>query len=153
MKATTPDPTPPTTLLSSVEQPDLLGEADHKITRRFLRAAPLAIPQPPLGLTRLRPLERSTETLRFSVARFEFWLSPGGHLRECLRLGLWLWCVLTMIGVFVAPAVTYLLTQATTWTGLLARIVHNLMLLPLGIGTFLLSLAGLLLVWRVLFRR
>lgn len=153
MKAKKPENLPQTTLPSSEEQSDLPIASPGITTRRPSRATPLALPQPPLGLTRLRPLERSTETLQFSVARFEFWLSPDGRLRECLRLGLWLWCVLSMIGVFVAPAVTYLLTQATTWTGLLAQIVHNLMLLPLGIGTFLLSLAGLLLVWRVLFLR
>ena len=91
--------------------------------------------------------------MRFALVRLEYWLSPGGHLRECLRLGLWLWCVLSMVGVFVAPALTSLLTQATTWTGLLAQLVHNLMLLPLGIGAFLLSMAGVLLVFRVLSRR
>lgn len=153
MKAKKPEIPPQTTLLSSDSRSDFPVASHDKISRQVLCAAPLAIPQPPLGITRLGPLERCTETLRFSVSKFEYWLSPGGHLRECLRLGLWLWCVLGMIGVFVAPAVTYLLTQANTWTGLLAQIVQNLMLLPLGIGTFLLSLAGLLLVWRVLFRR
>ena len=67
--------------------------------------------------------------------------------------GLWIWCVAGLFGVFVAPAVTCLLTEAVTWSDLLTQVIRNLMLLPLGIGTFLLSLAGVLFVFRFLFRR
>ena len=117
------------------------------------RPVPIKRPGLDRDLPALPTVERSAEVLRFSVARLEYWLSPGGSLRACLRLGLWVWCVAGIFGVLVAPAITCLLTEAVTWSDLLAQFIHNLMLLPLGIGTLLLSLAGLFFIYRFLFRR
>ena len=129
------------------------GNAQPPALRRLLEPVALTRPQVERELVVLSPVERAAEVLRFSLARLEFWLSPGGSLRACLRLGLWTWCVLSIVSVLVAPVVTSLLNQAVTWTDLLAQTVHHLMLLPLGIGTFLLSATGVLVVFRFLFRR
>ncbi len=130
--------------------------ADHSralALRRLLQPVALNVPQVERGLVLLSPVERAAEVIRYSVARLEFWLSPGGSLRACLRLGLRISCVLSIFSVLVAPVVTSLLTQTVTWTDLLGQAVHHLMLLPLGIGTFVLSAAGVLVVFRFLFRR
>ena len=104
-------------------------------------------------LTSLPALERAAEVLRFSAARLEHWLSPGGGLRAALRRGLLLWCLLVIVGLLVAPMVTLVLGQVVIWTGLLAFAVQQLMVLPLGIAVFLLGVKGVTLLWRRLFGR
>ncbi len=114
-----------------------------------------AIPQPRIErhLTSLPVLERAAEVLRFSAARLEHWLSPGGGLRTALRRGLLLWCLLVIVGLLVAPMVTLVLGQIVAWSGLLAFVVQQLMFLPLGIAVFLLGVKGISLLWRWLFSR
>lgn len=149
MKAKNPEvPSEPTALTPGEAAPAVAYQKS-----RLLCPVALNAPRLDRDLPALPAIERSAEVLRFSLARLEYWLSPGGSLRACLRLGLWIWCVAGLFGVFVAPAVTCLLTEAVTWSNLLTQLIHNLMLLPLGIGTFLLSLAGVLFVFRFLFRR
>ena len=150
MKAKNPPDAPPELLPSTTFASE---NAQIPAIRRLLQPVVLKVPQVERDLIVLSPVERAAEVLRFSLAQLEFWLSPGGSLRACLRLGLRIWCVLSIFSVVVAPVVTCLLTQAVTWTDLLAQVVHHLMLLPLGIGTFLLSATGVLFVFRFLFRR
>lgn len=104
-------------------------------------------------LTSLPALERAAEVLRFSAAKAERWLSPGGGLRAALRRGLLLWCLLVIVGLLVAPMVTLVLGQIVQWTSLLAFAIQQLMVLPLGIAVFLLGIKGIILLWRRLFDR
>ena len=150
MKAKNPPDTAPTLPPSTTVVP---GNAQTPAIRRLLQPVALNVPQAERDLVLLSPVERVAEVLRFSLSRFEFWLSPSGSLRACVRLGLRVWCVLSIFSVLVAPVVTGLLTQTVTWTDLLGQAVHHLMLLPLGIGTFVLSAVGVLVVVRFLFRR
>jgi hypothetical protein len=114
-----------------------------------------AVPRPRIqrNLTSMPALERAAEVLRYSFARAEYWLSPGGGLRAALRRALLFWCLLVIAGLLVGPMITLLLGQLASWSGLLAFAVQQLMLLPLGIGVFLLGIKGLVLLWRRLFRR
>ena len=57
---------------------------------------PLVVPAVDPELPALPAPSRCAEVLRYSVLRAEFWLSPGGSLREWLRLNVWLACVLAM---------------------------------------------------------
>lgn len=114
-----------------------------------------AVPRPHVerNLTSLSALERAAEVLRFSAARLEHWLSPGGGLRAALRRGLLLWCLLVIVGLLIGPMVTLVLGQVVVWTGLLAFAIQQLMVLPLGIAVFLLGVKGVILLWRRLFGR
>ncbi len=125
------------------------------INRVIGATAGATVPRPRVArdLSKLPALERAAEVLRFSAARLEHWLSPGGGLRSALRRGLLFWCLLAIAVLLVAPMVTLLLGQLVAWTGLLAFAVHQLMLLPLGVGVFLLGCKGALLLWRRLFGR
>ena len=104
-------------------------------------------------LTSLPALERAAEVLRFSTARLEHWISPGGGLRAALRRGLLLWCLLVIVGLLLAPMVTLVLGQVVVWTGLLAFVIQQLMVLSLGTAVFLLGVKGVSLLWRRLFSR
>ena len=115
----------------------------------------VAVPRPRVAhdLTTLPALLRAAEVLRFSLARLEHWLSPNGDLREALRRVLVLWCLLVLVGLLVGPMISLVLGQVVLWSGLLAFVVQQLMLLPLGLGVFLLGGKGVLLLWRRLFGR
>ena len=88
-------------------------------------------------LTSLPALERAAEVLRFSAARLEHWLSPGGGLRAALCRALLVWCLLVIVGLLVAPMVTLVLGQVVVWTGLLAFVIQQLMVFPRAIGACL----------------
>jgi hypothetical protein len=103
-------------------------------------------------LTTLPPLERTAEALRFAVLRLEYWLSPAGRLRQVLRLSL-RFLVYLLIAVVIAPAVTSLLTQIKSWTGMSAGIVQDIAQIPLGLGKFLLASLAIVVLFRLLFRR
>ena len=78
------------------------------------------------ALTELHPVVRSAEVLRYSLAKFEYWISPGGHVREVLRLSSLLAALLGIPALIVMPLVTLLLTQVLCGLNLLVKIVINL---------------------------
>src|SRR5881396_2307949 len=63
-------------------------------------------------LTKLTPLERAAEVLRYSVLRAEYWLSPDGAMRERVRFALRLW-VYVVIAALIAPGVTAVIQHVT----------------------------------------
>ena len=93
---------------------------------------PLAIPQVDPGLTSLPAVVRAAEVLRYSAAKFEYWLSPGGHLREVSRLSTLLAAALAIPVLMVMPLVTLFLTQVAGWMDLLVKILLNLASVALG---------------------
>ena len=82
-------------------------------------------------LKKLDALSRSTECLRYSLLCIEFWLSPGGSIREWLRhnvrIGAWLF----IPAVFVMPAIGVILWQLTGWLSMLVSIADKLIVLPI----------------------
>src|SRR5438105_3542182 len=64
---------------------------------------PLEKPRPDPELLRMGPLERSAETLRYSLPRAEFWLSPKGSLRQWLRFNLFCALILGSTSLLVVP--------------------------------------------------
>ena len=82
-------------------------------------------PQVDPALTELHPVVRVAEVLRYSLTKFEYWLSPGGHVREVARLSILLAVVLGFPVLMVVPLVTLLLVQVAGWTDLILKVLLN----------------------------
>ena len=85
----------------------------------------LQCPQVDPALTELHPVVRVAEVLRYSLTKFEYWLSPRGHVREVARLSILLAVVLGFPVLMVLPLVTLLLVQVAGWTDLILKILLN----------------------------
>ena len=96
------------------------------------------------ALTELHPVVRSAEVLRYSLAKFEYWISPGGHVREVLRLSSLLAALLGIPALMVMPLVTLLLTQVLIGLDLIVKIVINLayIVAALVVGSAMLKAAA-----------
>jgi len=82
-------------------------------------------PQVDPALTELHPVVRVAEVLRYSLTKFEYWLSPGGYVREVARLSILLAIILGFPVLMVLPLVTLLLVQVAGWTDLILKILLN----------------------------
>lgn len=71
--------------------------------------------------------ERVGTVFAYSVARLEYWVSPSGILREWFRLVFKVFLFLAIPTVLLCPVITYVFTQAETWTAALLRIALNLL--------------------------
>lgn len=120
-----------------------------------LRIDPDPVEEPKVhpGLIGMHALERAVEVSRYSVLRLEWWLSPGGALREWLRFNLLLGMVLTIPALLVVPVITYVLGQFATWTALLVQIARNLIVFPLFVIIGIALVSALLTILRQLGRR
>ena len=103
-------------------------------------------------LTKLAPLERAAEVLRYSFLRAEYWLSPEGAMRQRVRFALRLW-IYVMMAALIAPGVTAVIQHITGWAAMSAEIVQNIAQIPLGLCKFLLACFAVVILFRLLFRR
>lgn len=87
---------------------------------------PIEPPQVDQDLTKLPPIERSAEVIRYSLLKAEYWISPNGRLREWLRFNLALALIIGIPALFIVPIVTLLLGSFVTWTDLMAAAAWNL---------------------------
>jgi len=92
---------------------------------------PLAPPSVNHALPRLPAIQRYSEVVRYSWARLEYWVSPGGQLRAWARFNVGLALFLGIPAVCVVPIITLLLGQFTSWTNYLVQIAQNFVLFPL----------------------
>jgi len=125
---------------------------DYKDLRQLWKQDPVAPPVPDLELTPDHWVERGTEVLGWSLARFEHWLSASGWLRAWLRLNLFLSIVLTIAGLLLLPPVAQVLEQlarSSHWIGL---IVTEAFALATGLPPVVISL-GVLYLGFVVYRR
>lgn len=120
-----------------------------------LRIDPDPVEEPKVhpGLTGMHALERVVEVSRYSISRLEWWLSPGGALREWLRFNLLLGLVLTIPALLLVPVITYVLGQFATWTALLVEIAKNLIVFPLFVIIGIALVSALLTILRQFVRR
>lgn len=103
-------------------------------------------------LTKLSPLERAAEVIRYSVLQAEYWLSQDGAMRRRIRFALRIW-IYVMIAALIAPGVTAAIRHVTGWTAMSAEIVRNIAQIPLGLVKFLLACFAVVILFRLLFRR
>ena len=120
--------------------------------RRIWRPIPPPEPRVGPGLGRLPWPVRAAEVMRFWLLRLERWLSPGGALRECLRLGAWSAALLLPAAAVLAPAVTSLLEGAGEWSALVAKIALDLAGAAGALPSALIAAAALYLGWRLYLR-
>jgi len=125
----------------------------RQLADEALQSEPIAPPIIDPDLERLAPIERAGEVLRYTLCRAEYWLSPGGLLREWLRFNLRLALWLGIPALVLTPVITVLLTTAVTWSGILVEIAKKLVLLPAWLGAALLAMTALGVLWRFLFGR
>jgi len=94
------------------------------------RWTPTPLPEPHIDphLTERKPIERSAVVLSYWLLKAEYFISPGGSLREWIRLNSYAAIFFAVPTFIVVPIVTMLLTQFVTWTALLATIVKNLIM-------------------------
>ena len=127
--------------------PTWAKQARQIVIKRW-QPEPLAIPEVDRDLPRLNAIERSAEVLRFSLHQFEYWLSPGGSLREWIRFNLRLALGLAVPGLLVAPLVTLALRQIDTWIEFITKTTSNLVLVPLSVLLVIGLIAGLVSIAR-----
>jgi hypothetical protein len=101
----------------------------HRVAR-WWKPQPIPLPKVHHQLALLPASQRFAEVLSYSVARFEYWISPGGALREWTRLNLAVAFLIGIPALIVVPIGTYLLWQFTTWSNYLVQIAKNFVLFP-----------------------
>jgi hypothetical protein len=106
--------------------PDETGR-ELATTSHQLCWSPRGLPRPAVdpALTELHPVVRAAEVLRYSASKFEYWISPGGHVREALRLSCLVAALLAIPVLLVMPLVTLLLVQVAGWMELIVTILIN----------------------------
>ena len=139
--------------LTAIERPPgrIARAALH--LRSVLGAKPI---QPPIvdpQLTRHAPIERAAEVVRYSIARAEYWLSPGGTLRSVLRLCIKAALLIGLPVIIVGPVVLLLLEGAVAASALLAAIAANLAALSISLITAVIGFAVLIALVRSFLRR
>jgi hypothetical protein len=92
---------------------------------------PLAPPSVNRALPRLPAIQRYGEVVRYSALRLEYWLSPGGRLREWARFNIGIGLLIGIPAVCIIPIITFLLGQFTSWSNYLVQILKNFLLFPL----------------------
>ena len=112
---------------------------------------PVDPPKVDPDLSHLSPLQRSTESIRYSILSTEFWISPNGQVREWLRHNSRLAIVLAMPAFFVIPIITFVLWQLVKWLGMLTSIAGNLILLPILALLAALAIAAVRLLLKAIF--
>ena len=90
--------------------------------------------QPPAidpHLEELNAVVRSTECLRHFVLSIEFWISPGGQLRQWVRLNVCVAAFLLIPAVVLMPIIGLVLHEVDGCLAMLARIAWKLILLSI----------------------
>ena len=82
----------------------------------------------------MHAVARAAEVIRYALASLEYWLSPGGHLRELLRLTAFATAFLAVPGLMLAPIVSLCLAQVAGWPDLIIRILLNLAAIVIGLA-------------------
>jgi len=87
---------------------------------------PLGIPEINQNAFEQQPVIRAAEVIRYSLHRFEYWVSPSGILREWLRLNLLVALFVGFTGILLAPVVTMILGEIAGWIILILKIVTGI---------------------------
>jgi len=154
MKAPPPDPE----LEPGQERNDQLIATEPKsrpvtaLVRSVWQPVPIRPPRIDPHLPGLHWPERAAEVTRFTLLRFEHWISPSGWLREWIRACLWLAVVLIVAAVLIVPPVTALLEGVRDWTGLVSATMTNVNTAISAMPPIVLALATAFLAVRLIRR-
>ena len=78
----------------------------------------------------LDPIQRSAESIRYSILSFEYWISKGGQVREWLRHNSRLATWLAIPTLLILPLVGMMLAQAGAIVAALIGIAGGVIILP-----------------------
>ena len=120
---------------------------DGDAFERLWKQQPVRPPEPDLELRPDSWVGRGAEVIGWWLARLEHWLSESGWLRAWLRFCLWLSVALTAAALLLLPAVTKVLTEIATSSGLLAIIIGHVMTTIAALPPVLISLGCAYLAW------
>jgi hypothetical protein len=133
------------------DKPALIRPSWKQLIVRQWKPQPLSLPAVNPNLGHSPTLQRVSLVLRYSVLQLEYWISPGGTLREWLRFNVAVALFIGIPALVVVPIVTFLLWQFATWTEYLVQLAKNFLLFPLlmlgscvVVTAFLCFLRGLL---------
>ena len=79
----------------------------------------------------LGPIQRSAESIRYSILSFEFWISKNGQVREWLRHNSRLAAWLVIPAILVLPLMAIIVVQAGAIVAALIGIAGGLAILPI----------------------
>lgn len=130
------------------------GQSLAQTTRKALSATPVPLPVIDPELTRYPAIERSAEVIRYSTAKAEYWLSPGGTLRSVLRLCIKVALLFGLPVIIIGPVVLLALEYLAAASASLAIIAANLAALSISLITAVIGFAVLIaLFWSFLRRK
>ena len=104
----------------------------QRFIHRHWQPKPIEKPKADPDTPNLTGVQRSAETIRYSLLSLEWWLSPNGTLREWFKINSKVGSILLIPAVLVLPLVTLILFLISTCMAFLVSICGNLILLPLG---------------------
>ena len=102
----------------------------HFITafkERIPPAIPLEKPHVDPELPYLPTIERSSETIHYSLKSLEYSISPKGKLRQWIKLNLILFLWICIPVIFFIPLITYCFSQFASITGYFNECTFNLL--------------------------
>ena len=76
-------------------------------------------------------LQRSAESVRYSILSLEYWLSASGKLRIWVKNNMLLASLLAVPVLIVMPLIGLMLWQLVSWIGMLVSISGSLILFPI----------------------
>ncbi len=102
----------------------------QSLTKKAWHPAALLPPQVDSEFELLGPIERSAEVLCYQCRKAEYWISPGGWLREWIRLNLRVAVFLAIPAITVVPLMTLMLEGVSSWVVHCRTIQANLLQSP-----------------------
>ena len=102
---------------------------------------PQAVQRPRIDpkLEELNAVVRSTECLRHFVLSVEWWISPGGQLRQWMKLNVCLAAFLVIPAVLLMPIISLVLHEVDNWLSMLLSITRKVILLSILVSVAILA--------------
>ena len=95
---------------------------------------------------------RIVEVIRFSALHLEYWVSPGGFIREWIRWNLFIALIFGASSVLLIPPMASLLAGGAEASVSLHEIMENVSKAALCLPPAVIAIAGLIVVFRLLQR-
>ena len=129
-----------------------------RFSRIWLRIRQSWHPQPvkepvvdPL-LPEMTCIERSAESIRYSILSTEFWISPDGQVREFIRHNTRLVALLFIPALIIIPIIGFALGQIAAWTVALTIIAGHIIIIPVLILAALLTILSIIKLIKSIFQ-
>jgi len=87
--------------------------------------APLPEPSISPDFTDLPAMRRILPTLLYNLECFEYWVAPGGWLRQWIRFNIAIFILAAIPSLIVIPIVTYLVMEGFPIMQVIVHIFHN----------------------------